>query len=69
MQIEIVHRADAQETDLREPLPNTIHERAARRAEIVGHGPARGDGARLAVSSQIFAAPDVGEMRVEDAEA
>ena len=68
MQMETVHRANAQDTLSREPLTDTIHERAAGGAEIVGHQLARSDGARLAVSDQVFATADVGEMRVSDGE-
>ncbi len=66
VQLEIVHGTKAQDTHSRGP--NTIHERAAGGAEIVGHQLARGDGARLAESRQVVAAADVGEMYVEDGE-
>jgi hypothetical protein len=68
VQMKIVHRANTQDTPSRERLTDTIHERAAGGAEIVGHQLARGDGARLGVSCQTVAAAEVGEMCVGDGE-
>ena len=65
--MEVVHRADTQDTPSRKCFTDTIHERAAGGAEVVGHHLARGDGTRLAVGCQIIAATDVDKMRVSDA--
>ena len=68
MQPEIIHRTNTQYTPPRELLPDTIHERAAGGAEIVGHQLAGGDRARLGVSGQFVAAAEVCEMGVGDGE-
>ena len=64
--MEIVNCANAE--DALSGASDTIHERAAGGAEIVGHHLARGDGVRLTVGCQIVAAAKVGEMRVGNGE-
>lgn len=66
--MEIVHGADAQDTLARERCADAVHERAARGTEVVGHGVARGDGARLAEGRQVVAAAQVLQVRVGDGE-
>lgn len=66
--MEIVHGADAQDTLVRERRADAVHERAARGTEVVGHGVARGDGARLAEGRQVVAAAQVLQVRVGDGE-
>jgi len=66
MQIEIIHRPNATDISSWARPIETIHERAAGLTEIVGHRISRGDGFRLAVSCQVVAATDVGEIRIED---
>ena len=68
VQMEIVHRADPQDTPPRKGLAHTVHERAAGATEIVGHQLARGDGAALRVRGQSVAAAQVGEVGVGDGE-
>ena len=68
VQMEIVHGADAQDALARPARADAVHERAARGAEVVGHGVARGDGARLAKGLQVFAAAQVPEVGVGDGE-
>jgi len=65
---EIVHGADAQEIHPRVSLPDTVHERPASRAEIVGHGFARADGFSLAVGLQVLAAAQPLYVLVGDGE-
>ena len=66
--MKIVHGADAQDTFPRTTRADTVHKRAARGTEVVGHGITRGDSARLAVDGQVFAATQVGQVRVGDSE-
>jgi hypothetical protein len=68
MQMEIVHGADAQDAEARERRADAVHERAARRAEVVGHGAARADCARLAEGREVLAAAQVLQVRVGDGE-
>ena len=59
MKVEIIHGADAQDAFARESATNTVHERAARRAEVVGHLVARRDSVRLAESLEVISATHV----------
>lgn len=68
VQIEIVDGADAQDTLSRHARANTVHERAASLAEVVGHGVARLDGARLAPGREVIAAAQVLQVRIIDGE-
>lgn len=68
MQTEIVHGANAQNALSRHSRADTIHERAARGTEVVGHGIAGADGARLAEGLQVVAAAQVREVGVGDGE-
>ena len=67
-QMEIVNGADAQDALARAAGADAVHERAARGAEVVGHGVARGDGPRLAKGLKVVAAAHVLEVRVGDGE-
>lgn len=66
--MEIVHGANAQNAHTGEARTDAVHERAARGTEMVGHGVAGGDGARLAEGFQIVAAADVLEVSGGDGE-
>ena len=68
MQMEIVYGANARDALLWVNRADTVHERTTRRTEIVGHGVARGDGARLAEGLQVVLAAYVLQMRVGDDE-
>ena len=68
VQMEIVHGADAQDALSRPARADAVHERAARGAEVIGHGVARGDGTGLAKGLQVFAAAQVPEVSVRDGE-
>lgn len=68
VQMEIVHGADAQDTLPQESRADAVHERAARGTEVVGHGVARADGARLAEGLQVVAPAQVPQVRVGDGE-
>ncbi|KAF7966236.1 hypothetical protein HWV62_39459 [Athelia sp. TMB] len=68
VQIEIVDGADAQDTLSRHARAHTVHERAASLAEVVGHGVARLDGARLAPGREVIAAAQVLQVRIVDGE-
>ena len=68
VQMEVVYGADAQDTLPRAAGADAVHERAARGAKVVGHGVARGDGARLAKGLKVVAAAQVLEVRVGDGE-
>lgn len=68
VQIEIVHRANAQYAPSRERLADAVHERAAGGAEVVGHALARRNSVRLGEGLHVVAAADMGEMRVSDSE-
>ena len=68
MQIEIVHGADAQDAVAPEGRADAVHERAARGAEVIGHGVARGDGARLAERFEVVAPAQVRQVSVGDGE-
>lgn len=60
VQIKIIDGADTQYTLPRKRLSDTIHERAARRAEIIRHHLARGNSVRLTIGAQLVAATNVG---------
>ena len=66
--MEIVNGADAQDALAGPARADAVHERAARGAEVVGHGVARGDGAGLAKGLQVVAAAQVPEVLVRDGE-
>ena len=68
VQVEIVHGADAQNTCPWEPRADTIHEGAAGRTEIVGHGIVQADGVVLAKGFEVVAAADVLQIVVVDDE-
>lgn len=68
MQIEIVHRADAQDAITRKRFANTIHERTASQAEIICHRFPGIDGLGLAECFQVIAAAEVLEVRICDDE-
>lgn len=59
MQAEVVHRPNARNTLPRPPRAPSVHERAAHRAEVVGHGVAGGDGLVLAVLRELVLAAEV----------
>ncbi|KAL9035609.1 MAG: hypothetical protein Q9214_006499 [Letrouitia sp. 1 TL-2023] len=64
VEMEIIHGANAQDALPRKGRADAIHERAARGTEIIGHGVARGDRARLAEGLQIVTATQVLQVRV-----
>ena len=68
MQAEIVHGANAQDAAPRPARADAVHERAARGAEVVGHGVAGADGARLGEGREPVAAAQVREVGVGDGE-
>lgn len=68
VQMEVVYGADAQDTLPRETRADAVHERAARGAEVIGHGVAGADGAVLAERLEVVAAAQVLQVRVGDGE-
>lgn len=68
VQMQIVHGADAQDAGAREAGADAVHERAARVAEVVGHGEARRDGRRVRPRLQVLPAPHVPQVLVVDGE-
>lgn len=68
MQIEIVHRANPQNTLSRKLGADAVHERAARAAEVIGHLVPGRDGVRLSEAGQIVPATLVFQVCVVDGE-
>jgi hypothetical protein len=69
LQVEVVHRANPQDALPGEARADAVHERAARRAEVIGHGVADcADGLLLAEDSHVLAPAEVLQVRVLDGE-
>lgn len=68
MQMEVIHSADAHDTIPRKSRADTIHERATRGAEVIGHFVPGFDGLRLAEAFQVVSPADVFQVRVGDDE-
>lgn len=68
MQTEIVHGANTHDAHPGESLPDAVHERATRRAKVVGHLVSRGDGLRLSERLEVLAAAQILQVRVGDRE-
>lgn len=69
MQTEIIHSANTQYRHRREGRADAVHERAARRTEVVGHGrvwPNRGDS--IGPALEVLAAAHVFQILVVDGE-
>jgi hypothetical protein len=68
VQVEVVHSADPKNAFAWESLTNTVHQRTARKAEVVGHELARGDSISLTICFQVVPATDVLQISVVDGE-
>ena len=66
--MEIINGANAHDAVSRQPRADTVHERAASRTEVVGHGVTRLDGFRLAPGLQVLLAAEVLKVFVVDSE-
>lgn len=67
-EVQVVDRPESQDTCPRESSPNSIHQRSAGFAEVVGHDVVRSEGSRLGISSEVGSTSCVDEVGVEDDE-
>ncbi|CAK5266600.1 unnamed protein product, partial [Mycena citricolor] len=69
VQAKVIHRPDPQDAVPRPRRPDAVHQRPARRAEVVRHRVALArHGAALRVRREVLAAADVRQVRVRDGE-
>lgn len=68
VQIKVIHSTNTQDAISGEACADAVHERAARRAKVVGHVVARANRLGLAIRRQIVAATLVRQVGIVDGE-